>query len=61
MIAYLQLILALIIGCTGFFQIGENPLLGAAALLLCGFLILTAIDGLWRKRIDRVDDGESVR
>ena len=46
MITYMQILLGLVIGCTGFFQIATSPLPACGALLISGFLILAGIDHL---------------
>ncbi|NTV42792.1 MAG: hypothetical protein HGA63_05770 [Syntrophobacteraceae bacterium] len=40
----LQILFGMVIGCIGFMQIGENPVPGATALLVGGFLVLSGVD-----------------
>jgi|GEM_PF-5725264 len=45
-----QILLGLIVGATGFFQIADNPMPGISAVCLGGFLILAGIDPLNRSK-----------
>mgnify|MGYP000977384934 CR=1 FL=1 len=46
----LHILVGLVVGYEGFSLLGENALPGCAALLVSGFLILTAVDELYRPK-----------
>jgi hypothetical protein len=46
MMTSIQIMLGLIVGCLGFWLIGNSPLTGGSALLLSGFIIMAGVDGL---------------
>src|SRR5262249_38121 len=51
MIISLQVLRALALGVVGFFRLAEDPLPGCTSLMVSGFLLLTSIDQLLRRRV----------
>lgn len=51
-----QIVIGLIVGALGFFQMEENTLAGCSALFVGGFLILAGIDRLWSEKRGKVEE-----
>jgi hypothetical protein len=46
----LHILVGLVVGYEGFVLLAENALPGCAALMVSGFFILTAVDGLYQAK-----------
>lgn len=50
MIAAIEIVTGLFLGCMGFLQIPDNPVSGSSALFISGLLLLSGIDGFTSRK-----------
>ncbi len=59
MLAIIEIVTGLVLGCIGFFEIPNNPASASSALFVSGLLLIAGVDGLGNKKAASNLEGNS--